>query len=709
MGTSNNDWWPNQISMDALLHNSPKSDPMGEDFDYSEAFKSLDLAALKAEIVTLMKTSQDWWPADYGHYGPLFIRMAWHSAGTYRTSDGRGGAGAGLQRFAPLNSWPDNVNLDKARRLLWPIKQKYGKKISWADLMILAGNVALEDMGLKTFGFGGGRADVWEPDNTYWGSETEWLANGRYSGERNLENPLAAVQMGLIYVNPEGPDGKPDILASAKDIRETFKRMAMDDEETVALIAGGHTFGKAHGAANPEGHVGAEPEAAGLEQQGLGWANNLGTGAGENTISSGLEGAWTPTPTKWDNSYFETLFGFEWVQTKSPAGATQWIPAEGAAANAVPDAHVAGKKHAPIMFTTDLALRTDPEYLKISKNFLANPDAFADAFARAWFKLTHRDMGPKARYLGAEVPAEELVWQDPLPVATSAAPTAAELSELEQLIDASGLTVAQLVTTAWASASTYRDTDKRGGANGARIRLEPQRSWEANHPQELSVILAALEAIQTKFNGSHATQISLADLIVFAGGVGVEKAAANAGVKVSVPFVGGRTDATQEQTDVESFSHLRPMVDGFRNYASKGHAVIADRFLIEKASMLSLTPPELTVLVGGLRVLGANTAGSKVGVFTDKAETLSNDYFVNLLSIENSWHPQTPAGELYDARDRKSGAAKWTGSRADLVFGSNSVLRSLAEVYASDDAKEKLVNDFVAAWYKVMMLDRFDV
>ena len=709
MGTTNNDWWPNQISLDALLHNSPKSDPMGEGFDYSEAFKSLDLAELKAEIVTLMKTSQEWWPADYGHYGPLFIRMAWHSAGTYRTSDGRGGAGAGLQRFAPLNSWPDNVNLDKARRLLWPIKQKYGKKISWADLMILAGNVALEDMGLKTFGFGGGRADVWEPDNTYWGSETEWLANGRYSGERNLENPLAAVQMGLIYVNPEGPDGKPDILASAKDIRETFKRMAMDDEETVALIAGGHTFGTAHGAANPEGPVGAEPEAAGLEQQGLGWANNLGTGAGENTISSGLEGAWTPTPTTWDNSYFETLFGFEWVQTKSPAGATQWIPAEGAAANAVPDAHIAGKKHAPIMFTTDLALRTDPEYLKISQNFLANPDAFADAFARAWFKLTHRDMGPKARYLGAEVPAEELVWQDPLPAATSAAPAASDLADLEQLIDASGLSVAQLVSTAWASASTYRDTDKRGGANGARIRLEPQRSWEANHPQELSVILAALEAIQTKFNSSHATKISLADLIVFAGGVGVEKAAANAGVKVSVPFVGGRTDATQEQTDVESFGHLRPLVDGFRNYASKGHAVIADRFLIEKASMLALTPPELTVLVGGLRVLGANTAGSKVGVFTDKAETLSNDYFVNLLSIENSWHPQTPAGELYDARDRKSGAAKWTGSRADLVFGSNSVLRALAEVYASDDAKEKLVHDFVAAWYKVMMLDRFDV
>ena len=709
IGTSNNDWWPNQINVDALLHNSPKSDPMGAGFDYTEEFKSLDLAALKAEIVTLMKTSQEWWPADYGHYGPLFIRMAWHSAGTYRTSDGRGGAGAGLQRFAPLNSWPDNVNLDKARRLLWPIKQKYGKKISWADLMILAGNVALDDMGLKTFGFGGGRADVWEPDNTYWGSETEWLANGRYTGERNLENPLAAVQMGLIYVNPEGPDGKPDILASAHDIRETFKRMAMNDEETVALIAGGHTFGKAHGAASPDGHVGPEPEGAGIQEQGLGWSNNLGSGAGENTISSGLEGAWTPTPITWDNSYFETLFGYEWVQTKSPAGAIQWIPAEGAAGDAVPDAHVAGKKHAPIMFTTDLALRTDPEYLKISQNFLADPDAFADAFARAWFKLTHRDMGPKARYIGADVPAEELVWQDPLPAATASAPSSSDLADLRELIDASGLTVAQLVSTAWASASSYRDTDKRGGANGARIRLEPQRSWEVNHPQELQVILAALEGIQTKFNASHSSQTSLADLIVFAGGVGVEKAAANAGVKVSVPFVGGRTDATQEQTDVESFGHLRPLADGFRNYASKGHAVVADRFLIERASMLALTPPELTVLVGGLRVIGANTGGSKVGVFTDKVETLSNDFFVNLLTIENSWHPQSPAGELYDARDRKTGAAKWTGSRADLVFGSNSVLRALAEVYASDDAKEKLVHDFVAAWHKVMMLDRFDV
>jgi catalase-peroxidase len=682
---------------------------MGAGFDYAKEFNSLDLAELKREINELMVTSQDWWPADYGHYGPLFIRMAWHSAGTYRTTDGRGGAGQGLQRFAPLNSWPDNVNLDKARRLMWPIKQKYGKKISWADLMILAGNCALESMGLETFGFAGGRADVWEPDNTYWGAETEWLANKRYSGDRDLENPLAAVQMGLIYVNPEGPDGNPDILASAKDIRETFKRMAMNDEETVALIAGGHTFGKAHGAANPDEHVGPEPEAAPLEAMGLGWANSFGTGNGASTISSGLEGAWTPTPIKWDNTYFETLFGYEWEQTKSPAGATQWIPKDGAAADAVPDAHVAGKKHAPIMFTTDLALRYDPSYELISRKFLNDADAFADAFARAWFKLTHRDMGPRARYLGPEVPSEELIWQDPLPAATFATLSEADLAKLKGAILASGLTVAQLVNTAWASASSYRDSDKRGGANGARIRLEPQRNWEANNPAELAKVLTALEAIQAEFNNSGSAKISLADLIVFAGGVAVEKAAANAGVQASVPFVGGRTDATQEQTDVESFGHLKPMADGFRNYASKGHSPIADQLLVDRASRLALTPPELTVLIGGLRVLGANTGGSKVGGFTDKSEQLTNDFFVNVLDLDNTWHAQSPEGSLFDARDRKTGAVKFTGSRVDLVFGSNSVLRALAEVYASDDAKSKFVHDFIAAWHKVMMLDRFDV
>lgn len=708
-GTSKNDWWPTQFKVDALLHNSPKSDPMGNGFDYAAEFASLDLAELKREINVLMTTSQDWWPADYGHYGPLFIRMAWHSAGTYRVSDGRGGAGQGLQRFAPLNSWPDNVNLDKARRLLWPIKQKYGKKISWADLMILAGNCALELMGLKTFGFGGGRADVWEPDNTYWGSETEWLANKRYSGERDLENPLAAVQMGLIYVNPEGPDGNPDILASAVDIRETFKRMAMNDEETVALIAGGHTFGKAHGAANPDEHVGAEPEAAPLEAMGLGWANNFGTGAGADTISSGLEGAWTPTPIKWDNTYFETLFGYEWEQTKSPAGATQWVPKDGAAADAVPDAHVAGKKHAPIMFTTDLALRYDPIYEGISRKFLNDADAFADAFARAWFKLTHRDMGPRARYIGSEVPAEVLIWQDPLPAVSHALPSAADLETIKALILESGLTVAQLVSTAWASASSYRDSDKRGGANGARIRLEPQRNWEANDPTELAKVLTALEEIQAKFNGSSSSsQISLADLIVFAGGVAVEKAAANAGVTASVPFVAGRTDATQDQTDVESFENLKPMADAFRNYASKGHGPVADRLLVDRAGQLALTPPEMTVLIGGLRVLGANSGGSKVGVFTDKSEKLTNDFFVNVLDLSNTWHAQSPEGSLFDARDRKTGAVKFTGSRVDLVFGSNSVLRALAEVYASDDAAEKFVHDFIAAWHKVMMLDRFD-
>ncbi|MEO0024855.1 MAG: Catalase-peroxidase [Actinomycetota bacterium] len=705
VGTSANDWWPNQIKVDSLLNHSEKSDPMDAGFDYATEFAKLDLATLKADIATLMKTSQDWWPADYGHYGPFFIRMAWHSAGTYRVSDGRGGAGQGLQRFAPLNSWPDNVNLDKARRLLWPIKKQYGKQISWADLMILAGNVALEDMGLPTFGFAGGRADVWEPDNTYWGNETEWLANKRYSGERELENPLAAVQMGLIYVNPEGPDGNPDILASAKDIRETFKRMAMNDEETVALIAGGHTFGKAHGAANPEGHVDPEPEGASIENMGLGWQNSFGTGNGASTISSGLEGAWTPTPILWDNSYFETLFGYEWVQTKSPAGATQWIPADGAAADAVADAHDGSKRHAPIMFTTDLALRFEPAYDKISRRFLEEPAAFADAFARAWFKLTHRDMGPKARYLGAEVPTEELIWQDPLPTATLPALSAAQLDLLKTVILESDLTVEQLVATAWASASTFRTTDKRGGANGARIRLEPQRNWQVNNPAELTVVLAKLEQIKADFN--HA--ISLADLIVFAGGVAVEKAAANAGVQEAVPFVGGRTDASQEQTDVESFEYLRPLTDAFRNYASRGHGPVADRFVVERAALLGLNPVELTVLVGGLRVLGANTGGSKVGFFTDKSQTLSNDWFVNLLDPANSWHAQSPASELFDARDRATGAVKFTGSRADLVFGSNSVLRAVAEVYASDDAGHKFVRDFVAAWVKVMNADRFDV
>jgi catalase-peroxidase len=710
VGTSANDWWPNQFKVDALLHHSAKSDPMGDGFDYAAEFASLDLAELKGEINTLMTTSQDWWPADYGHYGPLFIRMAWHSAGTYRVSDGRGGAGQGLQRFAPLNSWPDNVNLDKARRLLWPVKQKYGKKISWADLMILAGNCALESMGLKTFGFGGGRADVWEPDNTYWGSETEWLANKRYSGERDLENPLAAVQMGLIYVNPEGPDGNPDILASAVDIRETFKRMAMNDEETVALIAGGHTFGKAHGAANPDEHVGPEPEAAPLEAMGLGWANNFGTGAGGSTISSGLEGAWTPTPIKWDNTYFETLFGYEWEQTKSPAGATQWVPKYGAAKDAVPDAHDATKSHAPIMFTTDLALRYDPIYEGISRNFLNDADAFADAFARAWFKLTHRDMGPRARYIGAEVPAEVLIWQDPLPALNHALPTAADLASIKQAIVDSGLTVAQLVSTAWASASSYRDSDKRGGANGARIRLEPQRNWESNSPADLAKVLNALEEIQAHFNSSSSSaQISLADLIVFAGGVAVELAAAAAGVEATVPFVAGRTDASQDHTDVESFENLKPMADGFRNYASKGHGPVADRLLVDRASQLALTPPEMTVLIGGLRVLGANSGGSKVGVFTDKPGQLTNDFFVNVLDLSNTWHAQSPEGSLFDARDRKTGAVKFTGSRVDLVFGSNSVLRALAEVYASDDAKSKFATDFIAAWHKVMMLDRFDV
>jgi len=709
-GTSNRDWWPNQLDLKVLLHHSPQADPMGPDFDYAEEFAKLDLAALKRDIEELMTTSQEWWPADWGHYGPFFIRMAWHSAGTYRISDGRGGAGMGMQRFAPLNSWPDNVNLDKARRLLWPLKQKYGKQISWADLMILAGNCALESMGLKTFGFGGGRADVWEPDETYWGKEPEWLADERYSGNRELENPLAAVQMGLIYVNPEGPNGNPDILASARDIRETFARMAMNDEETVALIAGGHTFGKAHGAADPSKYVGVEPEAADIEAQGLGWHNSFGSGNGAQTISSGLEGAWTPTPTTWDNSYFETLFAYEWVQTKSPAGATQWIPANGAASDAVQDAHDPSKKWAPVMFTTDLALRTDPSYEAISRRFLANPDEFADAFARAWFKLTHRDMGPIARYLGPEVPSEQLIWQDPVPAVTHTLIDAADITALKQQILNSGLSIGALVTTAWASASTFRGTDKRGGANGARIRLEPQRNWEANNPVELATVLAALEKIQAEFNAANAAnnkQVSLADLIVLGGVAAIEAAAAKANVSVTVPFTPGRTDASQEQTAVDSFAVLEPHADGFRNFAKAGSNHPAEFMLVEKAALLTLTAPELTVLVGGMRALNANTGHSTVGVFTTQPETLTNDFFVNLLDNDTDWKP---FGEgLYKSHNRKTGESKWIGSRADLVFGSNSQLRALAEVYASSDAQEKFVHDFVAAWNKVMMLDRFDV
>ena len=708
-GTYNTDWWPNQLDLSVLRQHSPVSDPMGEDFDYAKEFKKLDLKKVKKDIEELMTTSQEWWPADYGHYGPFFIRMAWHSAGTYRTYDGRGGAGAGMQRFAPLNSWPDNVNLDKARRLLWPIKQKYGKKLSWADLMILVGNSALESMGLKVFGFGGGRADVWEPDETYWGKEAEWLADERYSGDRNLENPLAAVQMGLIYVNPEGPNGNPDVLASAKDIRETFARMAMNDEETVALIAGGHTFGKAHGAADPGKYVGAEPEAAPMEEMGLGWKNSNGKGNGAETISSGLEGAWTPTPTKWDNTYFKTLFKYEWKQTKSPAGATQWIPTDESAAKSVPDAHIAGKTHAPVMFTTDLALRTDPAYEKISRRFAEDHAAFADAFARAWFKLTHRDMGPIARYLGPLVPDEALIWQDPLPAAHKKKIGKNEIELLKKRILASDLTIAQLVTTAWASASTFRGTDKRGGANGARIRLEPQRNWEANNPKELKKVLATLEKIQSNFNKKSDKKVSLADLIVLGGTVAVETAAKNAGHKVKVRFTPGRTDATQEQTDVASFAVLEPSADGFRNYISKSDTRPAEVPLVDKAALLTLTPPELTVLVGGMRALGANFDGSKVGVLTKKKESLTNDFFKNILDINSVWAPKSGDESIFEGRDRKSGKVNWTATRADLLFGSHSELRALSEVYASDDADGKFAADFAQAWSKVMELDRFDI
>ena len=708
-GTYNSDWWPDRLDLSILRQHSPASDPMGEDFDYAKEFSKLDIKAVKKEIEVMMTTSQEWWPADYGHYGPFFIRLAWHSAGTYRVHDGRGGAGAGMQRFAPINSWPDNGNLDKARRLLWPIKQKYGKSLSWADLMILVGNCAIESMGLKTFGFGGGRADVWEADETYWGKEKVWLTNERYTGDRVLEKPLAAVQMGLIYVNPQGPDGNPDPLKSAIDIRETFARMAMNDEETVALIAGGHTFGKAHGAADPDKYVGPSPEGAPLDEMGLGWKNSFGTGKGADTITSGLEGAWTSTPTKWDNNYFKILFKYEWQLTKSPGGAFQWIPTDESATKAVPDAHIAGKTHAPVMQTTDLALRMDPAYEKISRRFAEDLDSLADAFTRAWFKLTHRDMGPAVRYLGPLVPKEVLIWQDPLPARPKKVIGKAEIEDLKKRIRKSNLTIAQLVTTAWASASTFRASDKRGGANGARIRLEPQRSWEANNPKELKKVLVVLEGIQSAFNKKSAKKVSLADLIVLAGTVAIEDAAANAGIKVKVAFNPGRTDATQEQTDVASFAYLEPTADGFRNYKAAFDVRPAEEPLVDKASLLTLSAPEMTVLVGGLRVLGANFDGSKTGVLTHKKETLSTDFFINILDIKYEWAPKNGDTNLFEAHDRKTGKAKWTASRADLVFGSNSELRAISEVYASRDAEKKFVHDFAAAWTKVMNLDRFDI
>lgn len=710
-GTRNRDWWPNQLKLNILRQNSKLSNPMDESFNYAEEFKSLDLAAVKKDLTELMTNSQDWWPADYGHYGPFFIRMAWHSAGTYRTADGRGGACSGTQRFAPLNSWPDNTNLDKARLLLLPIKQKYGRKLSWADLMILAGNVALESMGFKTFGFGGGREDVWEPEeDIYWGSEREWLGDKRYTGDRELENPLAAVQMGLIYVNPEGPNGNPDPLASARDIRETFARMAMNDEETVALIAGGHTFGKTHGAADPGKYVGPEPAAAGLEEQGLGWKNTFGTGNGEYTITSGLEGAWTTTPTKWSNNYFWNLFGYEWELTKSPAGAHQWIPKHGMGANSVPDAHNPNKRHVPVMLTSDLALRVDPAYEKISRKFHENPDLFADAFARAWFKLTHRDMGPKALYLGSEVPAEELIWQDPIPAATYQQIDAADITALKADILATGLSVSELVYTAWSSAATFRGSDKRGGANGGRIRLTPQKYWESNQPAQLTKVLDALEGVQKSFNAKAGDkQVSMADLIVLGGCAAIEKAAKDGGYNVTVPFTPGRTDASQEQTDVESFGVLEPIADGFRNYAKGKYTVSAEELLIDKAQLLTLTAPEMTALVGGMRVLDANYNNTKHGVFTNKPGVLSNDFFVNLLDLGHTWAPANDHKDTFEARDRKTGAVKWTGTRVDLVFGSNSELRAIAEVYSCADGKDKFVKDFVAAWDKVMNLDRFDI
>jgi len=708
-GTTNRDWWPNKLRLDLLRQNSALSDPMDPDFDYAKEFASLDLAAVKQELTALMTDSQDWWPADFGHYGPFFIRMAWHSAGTYRIGDGRGGAGTGQQRFAPLNSWPDNVNLDKARRLLWPIKQKYGRRISWADLMILAGNVALESMGFETFGFAGGRADVWEPEeDVYWGNETTWLDDQRYSGDRDLEDPLAAVQMGLIYVNPEGPNGKPDPVAAARDIRETFARMAMNDEETVALIAGGHTFGKTHGA-GPADHVGADPEAAPLAEQGLGWTSSFGSGKGGDAITSGLEVTWTETPTQWSNNFFENLFGYEWELTKSPAGAYQWTPKDGAGDGKVPHAHDASKKIAPSMLTTDLSLRFDPAYEKISRRFFENPDEFADAFARAWFKLTHRDMGPRARYLGPEVPAEELVWQDPIPAIDHELIDDQDIAALKQAVLGSGLTVSQLVTTAWASASTFRGSDMRGGANGARIRLAPQKDWQVNQPAELAKVLEVLQGIRSDFNAGAGggKKISLADLIVLAGCAGIEQAARNAGHAVSVPFTPGRMDASQEQTDVDSFVPLEPIADGFRNYQKRKLPIPAEAMLIDKAQLLTLTAPEMTVLIGGLRTINTNVDGSMHGVLTDKPGTLSNDFFVNLLDMSTEWKPVGADDEVFEGHDRKSGKLRWTGTRVDLVFGSNSELRALAEVYASADAKEKFLADFVAAWNKVMNLDRF--
>lgn len=711
-GTSNRDWWPNQLKLNILRQNSSLSNPMGEDFNYAEEFKSLDLATVKKDIADLMTDSQDWWPADFGHYGPFFIRMAWHSAGTYRIQDGRGGAGAGTLRFAPLNSWPDNGNLDKARLLLWPIKQKYGRKLSWADLMILTGNVALETMGLKTFGFAGGREDVWEPEeDVYWGSETEWLGDKRYTGDRNLENPLGAVQMGLIYVNPEGPNGNPNPLASARDIRETFGRMAMNDYETVALIAGGHTFGKTHGAADPSKYVEREPAAAGIEMQGRGWKNNFGTGNAGDTITSGLEGTWTSTPTQWSNSYFNNLFGYEWELFKSPAGAQQWRPKNGGGAGTVPDAHDPSKSHAPFMLTSDIALRVDPAYEKISRHFYENPEEFADAFARAWFKLTHRDMGPISRYLGSEVPSEELVWQDPIPAVDYKMIDDQDIADLKVKLINSGLSVSQLVSTAWASASTFRGSDKRGGANGGRIALSPQRYWDVNNPSQLSTVLDVIEGAQKEFNTAQTggKQVSLADLIVLGGCAGIEQAAKNAGNEVSVPFTPGRADASQEQTDVESFGALEPSADGFRNYFVPKHKSAAEEMLIDRAQLMTLTAPEMTVLLGGMRVLDTNFDQSKYGVFTDKPGSLTNDYFVNLLDMGITWSAADKGEHAFLGKDRKSGELKWTGTRVDLILGSNSELRAIAEVYGCEDGNERFVKDFVAAWNKVMNLDRFDL
>ncbi|HEX3188222.1 MAG TPA: catalase/peroxidase HPI [Streptosporangiaceae bacterium] len=707
-GDANSEWWPRRLNLKILAKNPAVSNPMGEDFDYAEAFSSLDLAAVKRDIAAVLTDSKDWWPADFGHYGPLMIRMAWHSAGTYRISDGRGGAGAGQQRFAPLNSWPDNVSLDKARRLLWPVKKKYGRTLSWADLIVLTGNVALESMGFKTFGFGGGRIDTWESEeDVYWGPETTWLGDERYSGDRELADPFGAVQMGLIYVNPQGPNGNPDPLAAARDIRETFRRMAMNDEETVALIAGGHTFGKTHGA-GPESHVGPDPEAAPLEQQGLGWQSSYGSGVGRDAITSGIEVTWTPTPVTWDNSFFETLFGYEWELTQSPAGAHQWQPKDGAGADAVPDPQDASKRRPPTMLTTDLSLRFDPIYEPISRRFMEDQDAFADAFARAWFKLTHRDMGPVVRYLGPEVPSEILIWQDPVPPATHDLVDAGDIATLKGQILDSGLSVSQLVSAAWASASSFRGSDKRGGANGARIRLEPQSGWEVNNPDQLAIVLNTLEGIQQSFNAGS-KQVSLADVIVLAGAAAIEQAARNAGVTVEVPFTPGRTDASQDQTDTESFAALEPKADGFRNYLGKVNRLPAEYLLLDKANLLTLSAPEMTVLVGGLRVLGANHDGSSLGVFTATPGSLTNDFFVNLLDMGTTWKPVSEDANTFEGRDAATGAVKWTGSRVDLVFGANSELRALAEVYASDDAKEKFVSDFVAAWNKVMNADRFDL